>query len=177
MQRVRSTRRPLTRQSTVFLWFVVGSVVVVTLVFDSPSMDVRLVALGAVLPVAEALVGDPWFLHAPILGVLGLAIVMLVARGRRLVQRRWLGVPIGVLSHQVLDGTWADTRVFWWPATGFDVLGGSRVPEFGRGTGGLLLEASGLLLGVWVWRRYRLADPDRRSSLLRAGRLEASETS
>ena len=158
---MRSTRRPLTRQSTVFLWFVVGSVVVVTLVFDSPSMDVRLVALGAVLPVAEALVGGPWFLHTPILGVLGLAIVMLVARDRRL----------------VLDGTWADTRVFWWPATGFDVLGGSRVPEFGRGTGGLLPEASGLLLGAWVWRRCRLADPDRRSSLLRAGRLEASETS
>ena len=58
---MRSTRRPLTRQSTVFLWFVVGSVVVVTLVFDSPSMDVRLVALGAVFPVAEALIGAPSF--------------------------------------------------------------------------------------------------------------------
>ena len=80
-----------------FIWFVVGSVVAVTLVFDSPSMDVRLVALGAVLPVAEALVGGPWLLHTPILGVVGLAVVMLVARGHRLVQRRWLGVPIGLL--------------------------------------------------------------------------------
>ena len=144
-----------------FLWFVVGSVAVVTLVFDSPSKGAELMALGAVLPVTEALIGGPWLLHTPILGVLGLAIVMLVARDRRL----------------VLDGTWADTRVFWWPATGFDVLGGSRVPEFGRGTGGLLPEASGLLLGAWVWRRCRLADPDRRSSLLRAGRLNAAETS
>lgn len=144
-----------------FLWLVVGSVAVVTLVFDSPSKDAELVALGAVLPVTEALIGGPWLLHTPILGVLGLAIVMLVARDRLL----------------VLDGTWADTRVFWWPATGFDVLGGSRVPEFGRGTGGLLPEASGLLLGAWVWRRRRLADPDRRSSLLRAGRLNAAETS
>ena len=96
-----------------FLWFVVGSVVAVTLVFDSPSMDVRLVALGAVLPVAEALVGGPWLLHTPILGVVGLAVVMLVARGHRLVQRRWLGVPIGLLSHQVLDGTWADTCLLY----------------------------------------------------------------
>ncbi|MBI03534.1 MAG: hypothetical protein CL468_05850 [Acidimicrobiaceae bacterium] len=174
---MRSTRRPLTRQSTVFLWFDVGSVAVVTLVFDSPSMDAQLVALGAVLLVTEALIGGPWLFHTPILGVLGLAIVMLVARDRRLVQRRCLGVPIGVLSHQVLDGTWADTRVFWWPATGFDVLGGSRVPEFGRGTGGLLPEASGLLLGAWVWRRHRLADPDRRLPLLRAGRLDTAETS
>ena len=59
-------------------------------------MDHRFVVLGAVLPVVEGLVGGPWILHTPILGVALLAAVMLGARGRRLTQRRWLGVPIGM---------------------------------------------------------------------------------
>ena len=95
------------------VWFAVAAIVGVALVFDSPSMDHRFVVLGAVLPVGEGLVGGPWILHTPILGVLLLAGVMLGARGRRLTQRRWLGVPIGMLAHLVLDGTWADTGLFW----------------------------------------------------------------
>ena len=95
------------------VWFAVAALVGVALVFDSPSMDHRFVVLGAVLPVAEGLVGGPWILHTPILGVALLAAVMLGARGRRLTQRRWLGVPIGMLAHLVLDATWADTGIFW----------------------------------------------------------------
>ena len=156
-----------------FVWFAVGSVVAVALVFESAEMDMRLVAVGALLPVAEGLVGGPWILHTPAFGVAALAAVMLVARGRRLVQRRWLGVPIGLLAHLVLDGTWADTAVFWWPFAGFDTLGDGPVPEFGRGTTGVLLEVVGLVLGLWAWRRFGLDRPEVRRALLHEGRLTA----
>lgn len=154
-----------------FIWFAVGAVVGVALVFDSPAMDFRLVVLGAVLPVAEAAVSGPWVLHTPAASLVLLGGVMLVARGRRLVQRRWLGVPIGLMAHLVLDGTWSNTEVFWWPFAGIDALGGSRVPEFGRGATGLLLEVVGLALGVWAWRRFGLHDPAARRALFTSGRL------
>ena len=64
------------------VWFVVGSVGAVALVFDSPAMDFRLVALGAVLPVVEGVVGGPWVLHAPITGVALLGGVMAPALGK-----------------------------------------------------------------------------------------------
>ena len=98
---------------------------------------------------------------------------MVVARGRRLLQRRWLAVPIGLLAHLVLDGTWLDTEVFWWPFVGLDALGGSRVPEFGRLGTGLLLELVGLILGAWAWRRFGLDDPKARRALWVEGRLTA----
>ena len=155
------------------VWFAVAALLGITLVFDSPSMDHRFVVLGAVLPVVEGLVGGPWILHTPILGVALLAVVMLGARGRRLTQRRWLGVPIGILAHLVLDATWADTGIFWWPFAGGDTLGSPPVPEFGRGWGGVILELLGLVLGAWAWRRFGLADPVRRTEFVRRGRLEA----
>jgi len=155
------------------VWFVVGAVIAVALVFDSPAMDFRLVALGAVLPVVEGVAGGPRLLHTPITGVALLGGVMVVARGRRLLQRRWLAVPIGLLAHLVLDGTWLDTEVFWWPFVGLDALGGSRVPEFGRLGTGLLLELVGLILGAWAWRRFGLDDPKARRALWVEGRLTA----
>ncbi len=155
------------------IWFVAGSVVAVALVFDSPAMDFRLIALGAVVPMVEGVVGGPWVLHAPITGVALLGGVMGVARGRRLLQRRWLAVPIGMLAHLVLDGTWSDKEVFWWPFFGLDVMGGSRVPEFERLGTGLLLELVGLILGAWAWRRFGLRDPKARRALWAQGRLIA----
>ena len=154
------------------VWFAVAAIVGVALVFDSPSMDHRFVVLGAVLPVGEGLVGGPWILHTPILGVFLLAAVMLGARGRRLTQRRWLGLPIGMLAHLVLDGTWAYTGLFWWPFAGAGTLGTAPVPEFGRGWGGVILESLGVVLGLWAWRRFGLTDPTRRTAFLRRGRLD-----
>lgn len=156
-----------------FLWFAAASLLLVALVFDSPALDYRLVALGAVLPVLEGVIGGPWVLHTLSVAVLALFGVMLVARGRRLAQRRWLGVPIGLFAHLVLDGTWADTEVFWWPFAGTAALGDGPLPEFGRWPGGLLLEVLGLLAALWAWRRFELADPTRRRAFLREGRLSA----
>ncbi len=153
------------------LWFAALSLVLVALVFDSPNLDYRVVVLGAVLPVAEGTVGGPWLLHTLPFCVVALFAVMLVARGRRLAQRRWLGVPIGLFIHLVLDGTWTRTEVFWWPFAGIGSLGGSSVPEFSRWPEGLAFEVVGILVALWIWRRYGLSDPSSRDALVRQGRL------
>ena len=81
----------------------------------------------------EGPLGGPWVLHTLIAPVTVLAVVMLLTQNRRLVRRQWLGLPIGLFMHLILDGSWTGAEAFWWPFLGFsDVLGGSQVPEFQR---------------------------------------------
>jgi hypothetical protein len=140
----------------VFFWFLGLSFAAVLVVFSSPAIDYRLVMLGGVLPSIEALIGGPWFLHTLSAPVAVMTVVMLLTQNRRLVRRQWLGVPIGLFMHLVLDGSWADAEVFWWPFLGVsDVLGGSEVSEFQRSiTVLLLMEVTGL--GVLAFLTSRL---------------------
>jgi len=154
----------------VVLWFVGPSILIVWSVFRSPSADYRLVALGSVLPLVELPIGQPRLLHALAGAAAGLAIVMIAARGRRVVQRRWLGVPIGMLLHLVLDGAWADAEAFWWPALGLE-WSIAELPELGRGGFNLLLELVGAAVCWWLYRRFRLDEPERRADFLRTGRV------
>jgi hypothetical protein len=96
---------------------------------------------------------------------------MIALRGRRLLQRRLLGLPIGVLVHQLLDGAWTDTQGFWWPLLGLE-WSTSELPLLGRGLGlNLVLEVVGAAALWWMWRRFRLDEPDRRRTFLREGRV------
>ena len=156
-----------------FVWFAAVSITVVALVFGSPDLDYRLVMLGSVLPLVEGAFGGRWLLHSVAFNAVLLFAVMAVAHGRRPTQRRWLALPIGTFCHLVLDGTWADTGVFWWPFTGLDALGTGAVSEFERLPGVLLLEGAGLMVGVWAWRRFSLSDRSVRRTLLTEGRLSA----
>ncbi len=116
-----------------FFWFLGLSFAAVLVVFSSPAIDYRLVMLGAVAPTTEGLVGGPWLLHTLLAPVVVMALVMALTQKRRLVRRQLLGLPIGLFMHLVLDGSWADAKVFWWPFLGArDVLGGSVVNEFER---------------------------------------------
>jgi len=156
----------------VLLWFAALSVLIVVFVFQSAAVDHRMVAAGAVAPVAEVALGGPYLLHTLAGSVLAMVLVMLVGRGRRLVQRRWLGVPIGLFLHLVLDGTWTRTELFWWPFAGLDVLGEGRLPEFDRPLGVVvLLELVGFAVAVWLVRTHELTDPVARRRFLRTGRL------
>ena len=152
------------------LWFVGPSILIVWSIFRSPSADYRLVALGSVLPLVELPIGEPRLLHALAGAAAGLAVVMLAARGRRVVQRRWLGVPIGMLLHLVLDGAWANTEAFWWPALGLE-WSTDELPELGRGALNLVLELVGAGVCWWLYRRFRLDEPARRAEFLRTGRV------
>ena len=157
-----------------FLWFVGLSVVLVWLVFQSPALDVRMVAAGAVLPWADAVTGGAWLAHTLLGSVALLAVVMVATRGRRLLRRRLLGLPIGTFLHLVLDGVWTDAELLWWPFLGGDPFAGD-LPELARsGAVMLVLEGAGVAALAWLWRAFDLGDADRRRALGRAGRLRSS---
>ena len=157
------------------LWFVGGSVVAVWAVFHDPAFDYRLVAVGALLPdVIDVWTGGAWLGHTLLLSVALLVGVMLGTRKRRRLRRRLLALPIGMFLHLVLDGMWSVREVFWWPAFGWS-FGDTAVPSLDRPWPVVVvLEAAGLAALVWCWRRFGLADPERRWLLVRTGRLDRS---
>jgi hypothetical protein len=155
----------------VFLWFVGLAVALVWIVFQSPALDVRYVAAGALLPLVDLVTGGPFVLHTLLGSVVLLAVVMLATRHQRLRRRRWLGIPIGTFLHLVLDGTWATATLFWWPFLGGDPFSGTA-PELDRPAGVLVvMELAGAAALWWIWRAFGLADPERRADLVRTGRL------
>lgn len=152
------------------VWYVATAAVGVWAVFDSPALDYRLVMVGAVLPVAEIVLGRPGPLHSLVTAVLVLGVVMLATQGRRLVRRRWLGIPIGLFSYLVFSATFADTDAFWWPLAGLG-LSDAGPPELDRGAVSVLLEVVGIALGLWWWRRVGLDDRRNLDTFRRTGQL------
>jgi hypothetical protein len=155
----------------VLLWFAGMSVVGVVTVFQSPGIDYRFVMAGAMLPVAEGLLGHPWVLNTLLGAVAVLGLTILATRRHRLLRRRLLGLPIGLFAHLVLDGVWTRSHVFWWPFFGWS-FGRTQVPELSRGTFGIVLELAGIVALGWCWRRFGLGDAGRRRRFLTSGRLE-----
>ena len=156
-----------------FFWFIGGSVLLVWLVFQTPTIDFRMVALGAVLPLLDAAFGGPRVLHTLLASVVLLTLVMVATTGQRLRRRRWLGIPIGMFLHLVLDGTWSDEELFWWPLFGADFTTDGLV-EWGRGGIGLVMELAGLAALWWMVVRFDLTDAGRRRRFLREGQLDRS---
>ena len=156
------------------LWFAGVSFVFVWWVFRSPALDYRLVMLGAVLPVGEFFLGGPRVLHSFLAPVALLGILLLATQKRRLVRRRWIGIPIGMMMHLVLDGIWARPEVFWWPFFGFD-FGTDGLPELGHPIAvTLLFEFIGLGCLVWSWRAFEFSNPQIRERFFRTGQLSRS---
>ena len=153
------------------LWFVGLSIVLVWVVFQSPALDVRVVAIGALVPLLDGVTGGAWVLHTLLGSVGALAVVMLATRGRRLLRRTLLGIPIGMFLHLVLDGVWADGDLLWWPFLGGDAFDGP-LPELDRPVAVvLLLEAAGVAALLWARGAFGLDDPARMQELRSTGRL------
>ncbi len=156
-----------------FLWFVASAVLAVYFVFDSSTVDHRLVAAGAVLPLLESVTGRPWVLHTLLGSVVLLVIVMATTIGRRIVRRRLLGLPIGTFMFLAFGGCWTRTELFWWPTSGVDEIGTGPPPEFDRPVAMLVvLELAGIVGLVWLARRHDLLG-ENGSRLLKTGRLPA----
>lgn len=153
-----------------FLWFIGTAVVSVWYVFRDPRFDYRLLAVGAVLPDAIDLPArHARWAHSLTVSVGTLVLVMLVTAGRKPIRRLLLAVPIGMLLHLVWDGAFSSTHVFWWPFAGS--WGNVRVPSLQRGWLNIAFEAGGAALLVWMAKRCRLADPQRRHALVHHGVL------
>ncbi|MGI9052814.1 MAG: hypothetical protein ACR2HQ_09225 [Ilumatobacteraceae bacterium] len=152
------------------LWFVGAAIAIVRFVFQDPRFDYRLLIVGAVLPLGDGLFGGARILHTLLFSLVVLAVVMLATSRRGRVRPLLLGLPIGTLLHLVVDGAWTDTRLFWWPAGGFD-LAGTPLPETSRGWWSVVLEVAGLAILVWVWRASGLSRPAARHRFWRRGRL------
>jgi hypothetical protein len=153
-----------------FLWFVGTAIVAVWFVFRDPRFDYRLLVVGSVLPLLDALFGGARVMHTLVFSLALLVAVMLLTVNRRRARRLWLGLAIGTLLHLVFDGAWTNTDVFWWPFGGWS-FEDARLPEAARGWWNIPLELAGLAILVWVWRTARLADPARRRAVVRTGGL------
>lgn len=154
------------------VFFVATAVIGVLLVFNSPAVDYRFVASGAVLPLLEALVGRPLIFHTLLGSVALLSVVMACTVRSRLLRRRLLGVPIGTFVFLLCSGSWTRSELFWWPFLGFDGIAVAPLPEFERPLAVLLLlELLGIVGMVWLTRRFRLTRHQNLQVLLRSGRL------
>lgn len=155
-----------------FFFFVAAAVLAVLFVFDSPAVDYRFVAVGGVLPLAEAVSGRPLIFHTLLGSVLLLAVVMSASSGNRIRRRRLLGLPIGTLVFLVAAGCWTRTDLFWWPVAGLDGIANGPLPEFDRSPVVLIgLEFLGVAAIVWLVRRFELTRPANLAQLLNSGRL------
>jgi hypothetical protein len=154
-----------------FFWFAGVSFAFVWMVFRSPALDYRLIVLGSVLPLGEVVFGGPRLLHTLAFSVVLLGVVMLATRERRLVRRRWISLPIGVMMHLVLDGIWTESQVFWWPFFGAD-FGAAPIPELDRGAAVVVvMELVGLAALAWSWFTFGLNDPEHRRTFIATGHL------
>ncbi len=154
-----------------FLWFAGLSFLIVAKVFVSPVIDYRLVILGAVLPTIEMFIGGPWILHTLVSPVTLMAIVMLAFMGKRLRQRKWLGLPIGMFFYLVLDRAWTRTSMFWWPISGFDIQN-MGTPEWETVPILVLMEVIGLSAIAYSVKTYKLFGKDERTLFITKGHIK-----
>lgn len=153
-----------------FFWFAATSVAIVWVIFRSPAVDYRMVALGSLLALVEVPFGmGP--LQTLAVSVLALAVVMGITVGKRLRRRQLLGIPIGMFLHLVLDGAWSNAEVFWWPLGGFG-FADVTAPVIDRGIWSVMLELAGILVALWLWSEFGLDDAERRRRLWTTGQLD-----
>jgi membrane-bound metal-dependent hydrolase YbcI (DUF457 family) len=170
----------------VLFWDIGMAVLVFRVVYRDPKVDLRLLALGAVLP---NLIDKPLTLlfpdtfpagrtvaHTLVVSAAVMTVVLLTTRrGRR--RRAFMAVAIGMLLHLALDAIWTEPEVLFWP-----VLGAEFQPDAGGGgwpsvvaslltPWNWLLELVGLVYLIVLYRAAGLADPIARSALIRSGRL------
>lgn len=156
------------------LWFIGPAVAAVWLVFRSPALDYRMVVVGALLPMLDVMARGPWVLHTLLGAVLAMGLVMGLTRHRRLVRRRWLGIPIGMFLHLALDFTFTRAQLFWWPFLGTS-FGGGGLPELDRPLAVVLvLEGLGAVACWWCWRTFGLDDASRRRMMVHTGQVDRS---
>ena len=151
------------------LWFVIVAPIAVAEVFRSPMVDYRLVAIGAVVPLVEVLIGRS--IGSALVGGVG-AVAGTWSWGRPC---RPTAAYAGVCSAcpSACSCIWCSTGpgrrlICFGGQPSVLRLGDETVPESGRTLIVLVLfEILAIGFGWWAWRRYELGDPDNRRILVR----------
>ena len=146
---------------------------VVWAVFQSRGVDYRFLAVGALVPLGMDIAVGHWAFGHTLAAAAVVMIVVMVAQRSRLGQRRWLGIPIGMLAHLLLDGVWGDQAVFWWPALGADWGNHPLVPGV---TLLVVRELIGLLACVAFYKQFGLSDTVARRTFLTTGMVSRRPT-
>lgn len=169
-------------------WHVGATVAFIRYAFRDDAMDLRFLALGAVLP---DLIDTPigivgWSSlgavrlasHGILFGALVMVAVLIFTR-RGPVRKRWMLLSTGVLLHLLLDAMWNLPDTLWWPflgsefsATGFSTYG-SYVQDLLTNPVMWAGEALGLIYLIALATRARLVDPAARLTLWRTGVVSA----
>jgi len=170
-----------------FLWHLGMTTLIARYVFRDPAMDLRWLAVGAILPdiVDKPIASIVWndvfhthrvFAHALLTPAVALLLVMVVTKRATPARKAAIVVVLGWFVHLVLDGVWASPEGFLWPLFGFDFP-----PIAGSDFGTLLTDMLSNPL-VWVGEvvgagylvylgRSRLSDPGALRGFLRTGRM------
>ena len=169
------------------LWHVGGAVFLARWVFRDPTMDLRVLVLGALLPdLIDKPIGSVLFAsyfdtgriyaHTLLFAAVALTAVMLATRRGSAARKRWMALPIGVLLHLLLDMP-IDAETLWWPVLGLEF------PSFAEGAfvdllaylmrspWVILQELLGGAYLVFLYRQARLGDSEPRRQLLQTGTL------
>lgn len=170
-------------------WHIGGVILLFRYVFRDPKVDVRFLALGALLPnlvdkplgtiaFADDFGADRIYGHTLAFSTL-IMIVTLLGTRRGRVRRQWMALAIGAMLHLVLDGMWASGAVLFWPLLGAEFPMG--VVPYWEGFfqrevwswGTIITELAGLLYLVYLWFLCDLSDHRARTTFLSTGRLPA----
>jgi len=171
-----------------FFWHVGATIAFTRYAFRDEAMDLRFLAVGAILPdLIDSPIGLVFWSHLQTVRLaahtLVFATVLLVAvmaatrRGRP--RKRWMPLAIGVLLHLVLDAMWRFPLTLWWPFLGWE-FDATSFASVGAYLEWLLtdlrtwgLEAVGLAYLAALAYRSDLGDPDARRLLVTTGRVQA----
>jgi len=172
------------------LWHLGATLLAVRYVYRDPRMDLRWIALGALLPdLIDKPIGSLFFhdtfgthrlvAHAIVFPVVALFVVLAATR-RRGRRKPAVAVVIGSLFHLVLDGAWADPEAFWWPLLGWEFprrADSALLPLLGNMLSDPLVwagEIAGAVYLLYLWRRY-LSDAGELRHFLRRGTIPMPE--
>lgn len=170
------------------LWHVGATVAFIRYAFRDPNMDLRFLAVGAVVPdlidlpigivVWDTLATPRLGAHSLLFGSLVMVAVLIgTRRGHR--RRQWMLLAVGILMHVLLDALWRQPETLWWPflgstfaTSGFDTYG-AYVRDLMTSPTMWAGELVGLAYLVWLSRRSGLANPEARARLLSSGVVSA----
>lgn len=151
------------------LWHLGTTTLIARYVFRDPEMDLRWLAVGALLPdIVDKPIGSIFwndvfhahrlFAHALVAPVAGLVLVLAVTRRGTASRKAAIALVLGWFVHLFLDGVWVSPEGFLWPLFGVDFprTAGS---EFGTLLADLISnplvwvgEAVGAGYLVYLWR-------------------------